>query len=266
MKKILILGAGTAGTIMANSLNKTINKKEWSITIIDQHSYHYYQPGFLFIPFGIYTEKDVVKRKTRFLPKGVEYIQSPVELINAEKNQVVLGNQEMISYDILVIATGCDIAPEETEGLKEGWGKDIFDFYTIGGALALKDKLDNWKGGKLVVHVSEMPIKCPVAPIEFVFLADWFFTEKKKNRQEVELVYVTPLDSAFTKPICSEVLGDLFPQKNISLVNKFNVSHVDSQSRKIVSFDNKEVNYDLLVTVPINMGSKLIGRSGLGDD
>ncbi|WP_028308485.1 type III sulfide quinone reductase, selenoprotein subtype [Desulfitibacter alkalitolerans] len=266
MKKILILGAGTAGTIMANMLNKKINKREWSITIIDQHSNHYYQPGFLFIPFGIYTEKDVVKRKVKFLPKGVEYIQASVELINAEKNQVVLGNQEMVSYDILIIATGCDIAPEETEGLNEGWGKDLFDFYTIGGALALKDKLENWNGGKLVVHVSEMPIKCPVAPIEFVFLADWFFTEKKKNRQEVELVYVTPLDSAFTKPICSEVLGDLFPQKNISLVNKFNVSHVDPKSRKLVSFDNKEVDYDLLVTVPINMGSKLIGRSGLGDD
>ncbi|KJS22096.1 MAG: oxidoreductase [Clostridiaceae bacterium BRH_c20a] len=266
MKKLLILGSGTAGTMMANHLDKEVNKNEWSITIIDQHEKHYYQPGFLFIPFGIYSEQDVVKEKSKFLPKGVEYIQAPVELIQAEKSQVVLGNQEIIPYDILIIATGCEIVPEETDGLNEGWREDIFDFYTLEGAVALRGKLNDWKGGKLVVHLSEMPIKCPVAPLEFVFLADWFFSEKKNIRKDIELIYVTPLDSAFTKPKCSEVLGDLFPQKNINLVNKFNVSHVDAESKKLVSFDNKEVSYDLLVTVPINMGSKLIARSDLGDD
>jgi sulfide:quinone oxidoreductase len=266
MKKILILGAGTAGTIMANHLHQKINKKDWTITIIDQEEKHYYQPGFLFIPFGIYSKEDVIKDKANFLPKGVSYLQAPVKLIEAEKNQVMLDNGEVLAYDILIIATGCEIAPEETEGVIEGWRKDIFDFYTIDGSMALKEKLHNWKGGKLVVHISEMPIKCPVAPLEFVFLADWFFAARRKMRQEVELIYVTPLDKAFTKPKCADVMGQLFPQKNISLIKNFSVSHVDANKRKLVSLDGKIVDYDLLVTIPVNMGSKVIGRSGLGDD
>lgn len=266
MKRVLILGAGTAGTMMANHLSRKLNKKEWAITIVDQYEKHYYQPGFLFIPFGIYSEKDVIKKKRDFIPQGVEYIKSPIELIEGEKNQVHLANGWVIPYDLLIIATGCEIVPEEVEGVMEGWRKDIFDFYTIEGSVALRDKLKDWPGGRLVIHISEMPIKCPVAPLEFAFLADWFFAEKRKIRKQVEMIYVTPLDSAFTKQKCADVLSDLFPRKNIRLVNNFNVAYVDAESKKLVSLNGKEVEYDLLVTVPVNMGSPLIDRSGLGDE
>ncbi|HHY27279.1 MAG TPA: NAD(P)/FAD-dependent oxidoreductase [Desulfitobacterium dehalogenans] len=266
MKRVLILGAGTAGTMMANHLQRKLDKKDWAITIVDQYEKHYYQPGFLFIPFEIYSEKDVIKKTSDFIPKGVEYIKSPIELIEAEKNQVLLSNGWVLPYDLLIIATGCEIVPEEVDGVMEGWRKDIFDFYTIEGALALRDKLKDWPGGRLVVHISEMPIKCPVAPLEFVFLSDWFFAEKRRIRDKVELLYVTPLDSAFTKPKCADVLGHLFPQKNIQLINNFSIPHVDAKNKKLISVDGKEVNYDLLVTVPVNMGSPLIDRSGLGDE
>lgn len=265
MKEIVILGAGTAGSMMANHLVKKINKQEWSITIIDQHEKHYYQPGFLFIPFEIYSEKDVVKEKITFLPKGIEYIQSSIDLIEAEKNQVILADQTAISYDLLIIATGCNIVPDEIEGLEDGWRKNIYDFYTFEGSIALRDKIRNWKGGDLVVHLAEMPIKCSVAPLEFVFLADWFFA-KKGIRKDVTITYVTPLASAFTKPRTSAVLGHLFKKKNINLVSNFNVSHVNSENNKLVSLDGKEVDYDLLVTVPTNMGDELIERSELGDE
>ncbi|TCS81058.1 type III sulfide quinone reductase, selenoprotein subtype [Tepidibacillus fermentans] len=265
MKKLLILGAGTAGTMMANHLNKKLNKNEWSITIIDQDEKHYYQPGFLFIPFEIYSEKDVIKEKRRFLPPGVEFIQSPIQIIEAEKNQVKLNDGKIIPYDILIIATGCRIVPSEIEGLDEGWRKNIFDFYTFDGSVALRNKLKEWKGGRLVVHLAEMPIKCPVAPLEFLFLSDWFFA-KKGIRKDVDITYVTPLGSAFTKPRASAVLGNLFVTKNIHIVPNFNVSHVEADQNKLVSLDGKEVEYDLLVTIPTNMGDEMIERSGLGDE
>ncbi|GBF12123.1 MAG: NAD(P)/FAD-dependent oxidoreductase [Tepidibacillus sp.] len=265
MKKLLILGAGTAGTMMANHLNKKLNKNEWSITIVDQEEKHYYQPGFLFIPFEIYSEKDVVKQKKQFIPNEIEFIQSPIQVIEAEKNQVILENNTTLHYDILIIATGCRIVPSEIEGLDEGWRKNIFDFYTFDGSIALRDKFKEWNGGKLVVHLAEMPIKCPVAPLEFLFLSDWFFTEKG-IRKDVEITYVTPLGSAFTKPRASVVLGKLFEEKNIKLVPNFNVSHIESENNKLVSLDGKEVNYDLLVTIPTNMGDELIERSDLGDE
>lgn len=265
MKKLLILGAGTAGTMMANHLNKKLNKNDWSITIVDQYPKHYYQPGFLFIPFEVYSEKDVVKEKKKFLPKGVEYIQAPIKIIEAENNQVKLEDNKTIDYDILIIATGCKIAPDELEGLSDGWRKNIFDFYTIEGSTALRDKFKEWKGGKMVLHLAEMPIKCPVAPLEFLFLADWFFT-KKGIRKDVEITYVTPLSGAFTKPRASKVLGHLLTEKNINIVPNFNASHVDAENNKLVSFDGKEVDYDLMVSIPTNMGDEVIERSGLGDD
>ncbi len=265
MKKLLILGAGTAGTMMANHLSKKLNNNEWSITIVDQYEKHYYQPGFLFIPFEIYSEKDVIKKKQDFLPEGVEYIQKKIEIIEPENNRVKLEDQTVINYDVLIVATGSKIVPDEIEGLEDGWRVDIFDFYTIEGSIALRDKLKEWKGGKLVVNIAELPIKCPVAPLEFIFLADWYFT-KKGIRKEVEITYAIPLDGAFTKPRASAVLGNLFTEKNIQIVPNFNISHVDAENKKIVSLDGKEVEYDLLVSVPTNMGDELIERSDMGDE
>ena len=266
MKKLLILGAGTAGTMMANHLNRKLNKKEWKITIVDQHKTHYYQPGFLFIPFGTYKEKDVIKSKKQFIPSRVEYIEKAISIIEYDKNQVILKDGTNLSYDILIIATGSKIVPGEVDGLAgEGWHKDVFDFYTIEGATALRDKLKNWQGGKFVIHLTEMPIKCPVAPLEFSFLADAFF-HKKGMRDKVEMTYITPLSGAFTKQHCSNVLGYLLEEKKISLIPDFDVELVNEQDRFIQSYDDQKINYDLLVTIPTNMGDDVIERSGLGDD
>ena len=266
MKKLLILGAGTAGTIMANKLAPVLDESEWEITIVDQHETHYYQPGFLFIPFGIYTREDVIRPKRDYIPRHVNVEISPIEQIEPDKNRVKLENGKVLNYDILIIATGSDIHPEETEGLLDGgWRQNIFDFYSIDGATSLANFLKYWEGGKLVMNVVEMPIKCPVAPLEFVFLADWWFTEQG-IRDKVDIEYVTPLPGAFTKPIASKYLGGFLEKKNIHLVPEFNTGKVDSSRNKLISYDGREVDYDLLVIVPTIMGSEAIARSGMGDD
>lgn len=265
MKNLVILGAGTAGTMMANHLVSKLPKKEWKISIIDQYKTHYYQPGFLFLPFDIYTEEQVKKVGKKFIPKGVNYIQKKIEKILPKNNKVEL-EDETIDYDILIIATGSKIAPEETEGMKgENWHKTVFDFYTFEGALALRNKLRDWKGGKMIVHFTEMPIKCPVAPLEFVFLADSYFI-KKGMRDKVDLTYVTPLGGAFTKPKATAALGHLMKEKNIKVVTDFNIERVDNEKNQIVDYGETTVDFDLLVTVPTNMGDELIARSGMGDD
>ncbi len=266
MKRLLILGGGTAGTMMVNKLAPILDNREWQITIVDQSETHYYQPGFLFIPFGIYTKDDVIKPRRDFFPTGVEVIISPIEIISPDKNQVKLSNGKMLSYDFLIIATGSDIQPEETEGMLDGgWRENIFDFYTVDGAAALFNHLKYWKGGKLVINITEMPIKCPVAPLEFAFLADWWFTEQG-IRDKVDIEYVTPLPGAFTKPIAAKFLGQFLEKKNISLTTEFSTGRVDGGGNKIVSWDEKDISYDLLVTIPTNMGAEVIARSGLGDD
>ncbi len=266
MKKLVILGAGTAGTMSANRLAKMLNMDEWQITLVDQDPVHYYQPGYLFIPFGVYTSKEVVKPKSNFIPRGTKYIQSTIEIIEPDHNKVRLGNGTVLEYDFLIIATGADIHPEETPGLSEHeWGKSIHTFYSYEGSIALWKKLRNWEGGRLVVNVVENPIKCPVAPLEFLMLADWFFHERG-IRDRVELVYATPLPGAFTKPIASKLLSEMLQQKGILVEPEFMIERADPDAKKIVSYDEREVEYDLLVSVPLNKGADVVGKSGLGDE
>jgi sulfide:quinone oxidoreductase len=267
MKKLLILGAGTAGTMVANKLSHLLSREEWQITIVDQNETHYYQPGFLFIPFGIYGENDVIKPKRDYIPPGVKMIVSEIELIEPAENRVrLVKDNQLLYYDYLIIATGTHPRPEETPGLTESeWRESIHDFYTFEGAVALARKLRTWEGGRLVVNIMELPFKCPVAPLEFIFLADWFFHERQM-RDKVELMLVTPLSGAFTKPRAAQLLGNMLADKNINLVPEFYVERVEPEQKLLISYDEQEVSYDLLVTVPVNMGAEVIGRSGLGDE
>ena len=266
MKQVVILGAGTAGTMMANHLNHELDHEEWRIKIIDEREEHYYQPGHLFLPFDIYEPEDIVKPIEKFIPKNVDLVLSTIDLIQPEKNQVKLLDGEIIPYDILIIATGARIAPEEVEGMKgEEWQRSVFDFYSFEGALALRNKLREWEGGKLVVHITEMPIKCPVAPLEFAFLADSYFNHKKM-RDKVSITYVTPLSGAFTKPKATAALNHLMDDKHITIESDFAIAEVDNENKKIIDYGGKEIPFDLLVTVPTNKGDDLIQRSGMGDE
>jgi len=266
VKKLLVLGAGTAGTMVVNKLRRILDPDSWKITVVDQEETHYYQPGFLFIPFGIYQPRDVVRPRREYIAAGVELVKARIEVVRPEENKVRLEDGQVLSYDLLVIATGCRVAAGETEGLTgSGWRREIFDFYTPDGAAALARKLRTWEGGRLVVNVAEMPIKCPVAPLEFLFLADHFFHERG-IRRKVELVYATPLDGAFTKPKASALLGEILERKDIKVVPEFNLGAVDPERRVIQTWDGREENYDLLVSIPVNRGAECIASSGLGNE
>lgn len=266
MKKLVILGGGTAGTLMSAKLRRALSPDDWAITLVDQDNAHIYQPGLLFIPFGIYRQRDVVKPRARYVPPGVELLLSGIDVVDPENNTVRLGDGSEITYDFLVIATGSRIVPSEIEGLTgPGWGKNTFDFYTLDGAQNLFYALERFEQGRLVLNVAEMPIKCPVAPLEFLFLADWFF-HQKGIRDKVEIVYATPLDGAFTKPRASALLGGLLEEKGVKVEPLFNASEVDGDGRILKSWDGRELRYDLLVSIPTHMGSEAIERSGLGDD
>lgn len=266
MKTFLVLGAGTAGTMIARKMASRLDSREWKVVLVDKDEKHYYQPGFLFLPFGLYREQDVIQPKRKFVPDKVEFIISDIELIEPDASRVKLTDGRVITYDHMVIATGVDIYPSETEGMLEGgWRNNVFDFYTYEGASALGNFLKNWQGGQMVVNVVETPIKCPVAPLEFLFLADWWFT-KRGMRNKVELIYATPLSGAFTKPIASEALGAMLARKNIHVEADYYAGEVDSGANVLRSYDEREIPYDVLVTIPTNKGAEVIQHSGMGDE
>jgi sulfide:quinone oxidoreductase len=271
MKRIVILGGGTAGTIMANRLRRLFDRDvtagETTITVVDQDDLHVYQPGLLFIPFGTYEPDQVVRPRRRQLLPQVVLFNATIDWVETAENGVHLGSGVVLDYDVLIVATGTRIMPAETEGLTgPGWQTRVFDFYTLDGAAKLRDALARFNRGRLVVNVVDMPIKCPVAPLEFVFLADDYFT-RRGIRDDVQISYVTPLDNAFTKPNAAHALTHLLQDKGIELVTEFNAGRVDGEAGVLASWDDREVPFDLLVTIPLHAGAEFVGRSpGLGDD
>jgi sulfide:quinone oxidoreductase len=265
-KQIVILGGGTGGTMTANRLRRRFDADEADIHVVDRDDRHVYQPGLLFVPFGLTQVDEIVRPRRRQLRSGIVFHEAEVEAVRLESNDVLLRDGSVLPYDVLVVATGVRLVPEETDGMTaEGWNERVFTFYTPEGAEQLERALDSFDGGRVVVNLVDMPIKCPVAPLEFAFLADWFFRERR-IRDQVELVYATPLDGAFTKPIASQRLAGLLDEKEVELVTEFNAGEVDGVGGKLVSYDGRELDFDLLVTIPLHGGAPYVERSpGLGD-
>jgi sulfide:quinone oxidoreductase len=273
-QRIVILGGGTGGTLTANRLHRhfehhRVGGEQVEITVVDRDDHHMYQPGLLFVPFGLAQHSEIVRGRRAQLRKGVEFIESGIDRVDHATDTVYLENGRELPYDVLVIATGAQLAFDETEGLTgPGWNDKVFTFYDITGATGLEAALADFQGGDLVVNVVDMPIKCPVAPLEFCFLADWYFTERG-IRDRVRITYATPLDGAFTKPVASATLSALLAEKGIELVTEFNTGEVvcGDDGNRLVGYDGREVPFDLAVVVPLHSGADYVGRSeGLGDD
>jgi sulfide:quinone oxidoreductase len=266
-KRIVVLGGGTGGTLIANRLRRVLDRGDVEIVVIDPDDEHVYQPGLLFVPFGAVAPGSLIRPRHRQFRAGVTFRQAAVDRVDLDKDEVLLAEGTPVSYDVLVIATGARLVPEETEGLTgQGWLEKVYTFYTLDGAAALRNALERFDGGRLAVAVMDMPIKCPVAPLEFCFLADAYF-RGRGIRDRVELTYVTPLDGAFTKPACNRELAGLLKEKGVNLVTEFNTGEVDGAGGRLVSFDGREVPFDLAVVVPLHGGQDYVGRSpGLGDE
>ena len=266
-KKIVILGGGTGGTLMANRLRKAYDPHEADIAVVDRDDRHVYQPGLLFVPFGLARTDEIVRPRRRQLHKGISFYETEVDHVALDDDRVHLADGTVLPYDVLVVATGARLAPEETEGLTgDGWMEKVFTFDTPEGADALGEALARFEGGRVVVNIVDMPIKCPVAPIEFAFLLDWHLRERG-IRDRSEIVLATPLDGCFTKPIASKHLTYLLEEKEIGLEVEFSAGEVDGAGGRLVSYDGREIPFDLLVTVPVHSGAEYVGRSpGLGDE
>ena len=266
-KRVVILGGGTGGTLAANRLRRVLSDDDFTIVVIDQDDRHLYQPGLLFVPFGLTRPEEITRPRRRQLHAGIEFRQNSVDHVDVAGGRVHLTDGEQLDYDVLVVATGSSLLPQETEGLTgPGWGENVHTFYTADGATALNDALTKFEGGRLVVNVVDMPIKCPVAPLEFCFLADWYLRQRG-IRERVEISYVSPLDGAFTKPVCNRELSGLLEQKGVGLVSEFNTGSVDGLGGRLVAYDGREVPFDLAVVVPLHGGAPYVGNSpGLGDE
>lgn len=264
--RIVILGGGTAGTMIANRLLRELGD-DARIVVVDRDNRHVYQPGLLFVPFGLADPDELVRPRGLQLHDGIEFILAEVDRVDTGDAKVYLTSGKRIGYDVLVIASGATLLPEETDGLTgPGWEQSMFTFYTLDGATKLRDALSRLESGRLLVNIVDLPIKCPVAPLEFCFLADWFLRERGV-RGDVELMFATPLDAPFTTALASAQLGGLMVDKEIAVETEFSTGRVDGAAGKLISWDEREISFDLLVAIPVHGGAPFVSRSpGLGDE
>jgi len=260
------LGGGTGGTLIANKLRRRYGA-ETEITVVDRDNRHVYQPDLLFVPFGLVEPDSICRPRSKQLRSGIEFRLGKVERVETEKNTVHLNGGEALPYDILIVASGAELLPEETEGLTGPcWGATAFTYYSVEGAASLNKAMEGFEGGRLVVNIVDTPIKCPIAPLEFCFLSDWWL-QKRGLRKKTEIVLATPLDGAFTKPVAARMLGELLEKKNVLVEAEFSTGRVDGEARKLHSWDEREIDYDLLVSIPLHGGSPFVESSdGLGDE
>lgn len=251
----------------ANRLRRQFDPERVDITVIDKDNDHVYQPGLLFVPFGLATADEIVRPRDAQLHDDIQFIKGIIAQVDLENDDVILKDQTRLHYDLLLVASGAELLLDETPGLTGSlWNKDVFSFYDLAGATALAERLESFVAGELIVNIVDMPIKCPVAPLEFAFLADWYFTEKGV-RDAIGITYVTPLDGAFTKPVAAKALRSLLAEKNIKLVAEFNTGEVDNERGMLVGYDGTEIPFDLAVVIPLHGGASFIEDSdGLGDE
>jgi sulfide:quinone oxidoreductase len=264
--QVLVLGDGTGGLVAANLLAKEARRRSVPLrtVLIGSSPVHTYQPGMLFLPFrapGYRTLADIQRPNADFVGRDVEYLCEKIVAIDPKLRKVETEHGSH-RYDWLILALGCRTVVDAIEGLPERWGKRAHGFYTPDSALRLADALDRFEGGDLVIDIAEMPIKCPVAPLEFACLVDEYL-KRRGIRGKTELTLVTPLTGAFTKPICNEMLTDMLVAKGVKVVPNASLAAVDDDA--IICPDGKRVHYDLLVTIPPHEGAELIDDAGLGD-
>ncbi|MDP1901796.1 MAG: FAD/NAD(P)-binding oxidoreductase [Rubrivivax sp.] len=264
--KVLVLGDGTGGLVVANQLAKAARRKDLplEVRLIGNSPLHTYQPGMLFLPFrkpGYRTLADIQRKNSDFIGPGVEYLRETITAIDTHARTVTT-DQGRHGYDWLVLALGCRTVVDAIEGLPERWGTRAHGFYTPDSALKLAAALEKFEGGDLLVDIAEMPIKCPVAPLEFVCLVDEYLTQRG-IRSRTKLTLMTPLSGAFTKPVCNDLLTDMLLAKGVVIVPDAPLAEVTDT--EVSCPDGKTVPYDLLVTIPPHEGSELIDDAGLGD-
>ena len=260
VKKVVVLGGGVGGTIVANLLAKRFRPEEAEVTLVDKTGKHVYQPGFVYVAFGRTKPKSLVRDERKLLRKRVRLVIGEAVRIDPAGRKVHLADGTALAYDRLVIALGARLVPDELPGYAEA----AHHFYSLEGALKLKEDLRAFRGGRIVVTVASVPYKCPPAPSEAACQLDYYFT-KKKLRDKVAIHFLSPLSRVFPLEPVNPVVEQIFAKHDIQSTIFFNVESIDTNAKTVTSIEGETVPYDLLLMIPPHRGAKVVEDSGLGD-
>jgi sulfide:quinone oxidoreductase len=256
--RVVVLGGGVGGTLVANLLSKDL-RKDATVTVVDPTGMHVYQPGFLYVALGQANGRWLARDERLLLRDDVELVVEGAERIDPAASTVQLARGGTLPYDYLVVATGARLVPDEVPGLVAG----SHDFYSLEGAQRLREALRTFGGGRILVGIAGIPYKCPPAPVEFVLMLEEYLRKRDiRNRSEVTLL--SPLNRAFTIESASKLVEPIMERRGVNLATFFNVESVDPAAGMVASLEGEKAEYDLLVLVPPHQGQHVIEDSGLG--
>ena len=262
MQRIVILGGGVGGTLTANLLARRLKRRiddgSVEIMVIDTSGRHVYQPGFMYIAMGNERPEHLSRPEGSLLDRRVTLIVGDVVAVEEEHRRVVLADGLMFGYDHLVIATGSRIVPE----VIEHFDTEAQHFYTVEGAQRLRQALDAFQGGRIVIGIAGMPYKCPPAPLEVAFLIEAELRERGL-RERTTIDFCSPIGRAFTIETVSEMATPILAAKGIELHTFFNVEAIDAEHKVVESLEGESLPYDLLILVPPHKGQQFLMDSGL---
>ncbi len=254
-RRVLVVGAGTGGSIIANLLAR---RPGVEVTVASRDATHLYQPGLLYVPFGWVSPDRLVRPQRPLLHPRVRFLHGAVHEVDPVRRVARLADGE-IGVDVLVLATGARLAPEEVPGLD-----DAHHFYSPDAAVRLREALARFEGGHIVVGVAGVPYKCPPAPLEFALLLEWEL-RRTGRRRRTRITYVSPLPRAFPIESVADVVEPILSARGIELVTFFNVEQVDPARKVVASLEGEEIPYDLLVLIPPHRGAAPVSVDGIAD-
>lgn len=260
MKRIVILGGGTGGTMMANMLAKKLSSREAEITLVSNSPRHQYQPGWLYVPFG-WQEATALHRPLKdLLRKDVHLRIDEVVSLDHVGKSLRLESGKVLPYDYLIISTGSHVHPELVPGLFAG----ADHFYTEAAALRLHEKLEDFQGGTILVGVGGLPYKCPVAPLEFTFLLDDYL-RRRGLRKATTIRYTFPINAVFTIPTVATLAERMLLEKGVEIETFFNLEEIDPEKKVATSLEGSSVAFDLAVFVPPHRGAEFLWNHPIAD-
>jgi sulfide:quinone oxidoreductase len=260
--RILVVGGGTGGTIVANNLARRLSGEiragRVKITMLSASDKHMYQPGLLYVAFGQMMPDELYRNQASLLESSIHFHVDPVEQFELDKNRVRCKSGKIHEYDILVISTGSRIVPDQIPGLLEG----AETFYSEAGAVKLFKRLREFEGGRIALVVG-VPHKCPIAPVEAIFSLHDFF-KARGIRDKVHIKYHYPIGRIHTIEQVAKWAKPHFDRMGIEYETLFNVKEVDVENKVVKSEEGTETAYDLLIAIPPHKGMEVIEMNNLG--